>query len=195
MRTIGIIGKSGSGKTTVGRFLKELGAEIIDCDQIAREVTAVGSEGLSKIAKTFGGGYLLSDGSLNRRKLGSLVFGDPSALRKLNEITHPAIEKRVMELIASANKELILLDAPVLLETNLKNLVSHIILVTSTHNKERLRQRDSLSAQEAQKRLNAQRSEEYFKKHADHIIENDGSLEELKEKTTKLYQKLCKEEG
>ncbi len=194
MKTVGIIGKSGSGKTTVSGFLEEMGAQVINCDLVAREVTAPGSDALLKIAETFGAEYLLPDGSLNRKKLGALVFGDSAALQKLNQITHPRIEKRVQELLASAGKELVLLDAPVLLDTNLKNLVSHIILVTSTHNKERIKLRDGLSEKEAQERLNAQAKDAYFRQYADIVIENDGSVEELKEKTVRLYQALCKEE-
>ncbi len=194
MKIVGIIGKSGSGKTTVSGFLEELGAQVINCDLIAREVTAPGSEGLSQIAQTFGAQYLLPDGSLNRKMLGNLVFGDASALQKLNQITHPRIEKRVQELIDTADKDLILLDAPVLLETGLKNFVSHIILVTSTHNKERIKLRDCLSETEATKRLNAQRSDAYFRNYADIVIENDGSVEELRAKTVQLYHALCKEE-
>lgn len=195
-KIIGIIGKSGSGKTTVSRILEECGAHVINCDLIAREIVEPGSAALRQIEETFGTKYLQPDGSLNRKKLGKLVFQEPEALKKLNAVTHPQIEKQVLKRIESIRDGIILLDAPVLLETELKKLVSDIILVTSTHNKliERLKKRDSLKAADAENRLNAQRTDAYFKKYAGMVLENSGSLAELRKKTKSIYETLLKED-
>ncbi len=195
-KVIGITGKSGAGKSTACDIFHELGAAVVDCDKIAREIVEPGSEALSLIRENFGEEYLLPDGTLHRKKLGSLVFSNPDALRRLNEITHPQIEKEAKKKIDAVAEGLILLDAPVLLETQLKNLVSDIILVTSVQDNmiERLTKRDGLTPAEAQRRLDAQQPESALYPHATILLKNNGSYEELAAKIQELYETLLKEE-
>src|SRR5919201_6621650 len=101
MRVLGLTGGIGSGKSLVARIFQELGAEVIDADQLAREVVEPGEPALAEIVTDFGPDILLPDGRLDRTKLGSVIFADPAARRRLNAITHPRIRDRMRQAVAS----------------------------------------------------------------------------------------------
>src|SRR2546421_2736206 len=116
MRVLGLTGGIGSGKSLVAAMFGRLGAEVVDADRLAREVVEPGQPALTQIVESFGAGILLSDGHLDRAKLGHLVFADPSARVRLNAITHPVILERMRQEIAARTGRdgLLILDIPLL---------------------------------------------------------------------------------
>src|SRR5687767_2515536 len=132
--TIGLTGGIASGKSTVSRVLEQLGVGIVDADQLAREVVAVGSDGLREVVATFGAGVLTPEGSLDREKLGAIVFGDEQARRKLQAITHPRIAQMGAERIAalqSGPAPYVIYDAPLLVEVGAHKSFAALIVVAA----------------------------------------------------------------
>lgn len=184
-RVIGLTGSIGSGKSTVSDLIASYGIPVIDADRISHEAVMKGSEGLCIIAEAFGREYISEDGSLDRRKLGALVFEDESARRKLNEIVHPIVIKRFNELKEKYEKEgheTVIFDCPLLLEEHLENLVDTVLLVYVKEEEQirRIMERDKMSTDEALMRINSQMAQEEKKKLSDVIIDNSGSLENLR---------------
>ena len=157
---IGITGPIGCGKSTVARWLRELGAAVIDADVVAREVTAPGEAALEAVIARFGEAYRRPDGSLDRAALGRLVFGDPSALRDLEAIVHPAVRPRILDAIRAAEAartEIVAIEAIKLVEGGLADECDEIWLVVCSERE----QRDRLAARgsspvEAGQRIAAQ---------------------------------------
>ena len=183
---IGVMGMSGSGKSTFSGFLKELGAELIDADKIAREVMEKGSEGLLEAVKTFGEEILFPDGALNRKKLGSIVFSDEEKLNKLNSITSARIDAIIKKRALESEKEIVVIDCPMLYKISAIEICDKVIFVTADKKvmAERIMERDFLSYDDAIKRINSQGEE--FSKYADIIIENNKEKEYLKECAEKI---------
>ena len=130
---IGITGPIGCGKSTVARWLGELGAHVIDADQVARDVTPPGSDALDAVTAEFGPGVLRSDGSLDRAALGHIVFADPEALARLEAIIHPAVRPRILAAIAAAERDgppAIIIEAIKLVDGGLATLCDEVWLVT-----------------------------------------------------------------
>jgi dephospho-CoA kinase len=145
---IGITGPIGCGKSTVAGWLGELGARVIDADQVAREVTPLGSAPLAAIVEAFGAGILRPDGTLNRPALGRIVFSDPSALARLETIIHPAVRPRILELLAEADRSsvpAVVIEAIKLVEGGLAALCDEVWLITCGPQvqRERLRAREA----------------------------------------------------
>lgn len=193
-KVIGLTGGIACGKTTVSNILKELGAFIIDADKIAREVVKKGAPALGEIASEFGDSYLLTNGELNRKKMGELVFSDSEALTKLNKITHPKIVGKIQNEIKwskkNSNYRVIIVDAALLIENNLTELVDEVWLVTTSEHIQinRIMKRDSITKKEAKLRIDSQMTVEEKKKFADKIIDNSVSLEMLNKKIISLWQ-------
>lgn len=193
---LALTGTIGSGKSTAAAILGDLGATIISADDIAREVVAVGSPGLQEITQVFGSEILNPEGELDRKKLAHLVFSDKLKLEQLEAITHPRIQSRAEELFKEAlekNPPLVVYDCPLLFEKNLHTLgFSSSLLIAADRESciERIRKRDGLTEEEATKRLNAQMSVEEKRKRADHVIENQGSIDSLKKALKNLYKTL-----
>lgn len=197
---IGLTGGIASGKSTVSKILKDLGAIIIDADQISREVTAPGSPGLRKVVQTFGESVLNADGSLNRKKLGEIVFHDKEALETLNSIVHPLVIRRTIDLLESESKKavevgaesIVVVDAALLFEVGAQSLVDQVWLVSLDEKAqvERLMRREGYSREEAICRIKAQMPLEDKIKLADVIIDNSGPVEETEEKVRNLFQKI-----
>ncbi|MGB4314020.1 MAG: dephospho-CoA kinase, partial [bacterium] len=155
MRVIGLTGGIATGKSTVSRMLAEKGLPIVDADLIAREVVEPGKPAYREIVQTFGGEILQADGTLNRKLLGKLVFGDPARLQTLNQITHPRIREEIegrLQALRDKGTELAVLDAPLLIEANLQPLVDEVWVVTCPRELQikRLQERDNLSVPEAE---------------------------------------------
>jgi dephospho-CoA kinase len=179
---IGLTGGIATGKSTVARLLEERGAILIDLDRIAREVVEPGQPSLALIAERFGQAILQVDGSLDRKKLGAIVFADPAERRALEAITHPAIRKVMKERMAyyesNAPDKLVVVDVPLLFESGLESYFEQIMVVYVPQEEQlnRLRERDKLTDEEARRRLSAQGDIEEKKRRADILIDNSGSL-------------------
>lgn len=191
---IGLTGSIASGKSTVSTMLEERGFPIVDADKIARLVVEPGTPVIKEIQKTFGEEIILEDGSLNREKLGALVFGNAQNREKLNAIIHPAIRIEMLrqkdEHLANGEKTIIM-DIPLLFESNLQSFVEKIIVVTVTPEiqKQRLMERNELTEQEAMVRIQSQMPLETKEAGADAILNNDGTIEETETQLINLLEK------
>lgn len=173
----GLTGKTGAGKSTVAKILCEKGFFVIDGDAVARKVTMPGSKVLEKLALHFGADIIAEDGTLKRSLLAERAFKNEETTVLLNKITHGAIDEEFARLIAQAEKDgyrKCVIDAAALLESPSKKRCEKIIVVTAPEEirLERILKRDSLSKKQAQLRINAQKSDEYYCKQADIIIRN-----------------------
>jgi dephospho-CoA kinase len=190
---VGLTGGIGSGKSTVSAMLAERGAEIIDADHIAREVVMPGRDAWCKIRDHFGPGVLFADGSIDRQALADIVFGDKSKLALLNEITHPAIFKRIADRLEAAKDRdaIVVLDAALLIETGLAQRVDVLVV---THSPKEV-QVDRLAAMgmpaaQAKARIAVQAAPEERLARADIVIDNTGSLEDLGRRVDEVWKEL-----
>ena len=194
MLVVGLTGGIASGKSVVSRYLHELGAHIIDADQIAREIVYPHSPALQEIIRHFGKDLVNEDGSLKRKELGRMIFRDPEKRNILNRIMHPRIDAQItLELEQCRSQKdlpLIVIDAALLLETGLARLVDEIWLVDVPEELQikRLRERDGLTEEEARRRLQAQMPLAEKRKYADRIIDNSGQIEETRKQIEKLWK-------
>lgn len=203
MITIGLTGNIGSGKSTVARRLESLGAKIIDADQVARKVVLPGAPGLQEIADVFGTGVLDSQGQLDRKKMGALVFADPRARERLNNITHPRIKEEIRSEINAFKKEsqsssgpgVLVIDAALLIEVGLNHNVDEIWVVKTGLNEqiERLSKRDGLSSNEAKRRIAAQIPQEDKIRLATRVIDNTGEISETIMQVDRYWNDMLKE--
>lgn len=186
MKVIGLTGGIASGKSTATKILKEFEIPIIDADLIAREIVLPGKAALHEIEVIFGKTIINEDGSLNRKKLGEIVFSDKEKLKKLNSITHKRIIEEMMKRVniyRNANTyPVIIIDAPLLLELHMQNLVDEVWLVTANEAVQlnRLMSRDEISEDDALKRIEVQMRTEEKRKYADVILDNNRDLNHLR---------------
>ena len=182
---IGITGGIGSGKSTVSRILSEHGAEIILADKIAREVVMPGMKAYNQIVRTFGRDILDEDGSINRKKLGDIVFSDPELLKKLNGFTHGAVAERIsqkLDALRNEGTDFIVIEAVVPIQHGFLDIVDTVWVVIADEQirKRRIIARNNYSEQEAMQRIKAQMSDRMYISIADKIIYNNGSIEDLR---------------
>jgi dephospho-CoA kinase len=195
VKLIGLTGGIASGKTTVAKILERLGAAIVDADTLAREVVEPGRDAWKEIVETFGAEVLHPDQTLDRQKLRATIFDNPAARKKLESIIHPRVralaEQRIDE-HAAAGYKLVVYAVPLLFEGNLHEWLRPVVLVACDIHvqKKRLQQRDRLSAEEAQKHIDAQMSLEEKRRLADYVIENDGNLEDLERQVQAVLSKI-----
>lgn len=193
MKIIGLTGGIASGKSTVSNMLKNLGAIIIDADKIARDIVQKDKPALREIVCEFGLEILDKTGQLNRKKLGTIVFNNPLALEKLNSITHPKIVDEIKNEInwykQYSNNSVIIVDAALLLELNLQELVDElwIVFIPMDIQRKRLIDRDGITIDEANNRIGAQMPNEAKLKLANKIIFNTETLEELKKQVEEFW--------
>ena len=197
---IGITGGIATGKSTFCNLLSKLGFLVIDSDKIARDVVEIGSEGLKNVVDYFNDDILKEDGSLDRNKLGDLIFNDQRKRTALNNILHPLITKKIKKLIDDNinTEKVIFIDIPLLLEvrSNLEKNGLDFDQVWLIYSKEstqvkRLMDRNNLSQDQALMRIKSQMNIEEKRKLADLVINNEGSLEELEqmvERVTLIYR-------
>ena len=173
---IGITGGTGCGKTTLLNEIRKLGGLVLDCDAIYHELLRTDRTMLSAIETRFPG--VVEDGSLNRKKLGSIVFADPDALLDLNAITHAAVKAEVLRRLEE-KPALAAIDAIGLFEGGLAVLCDVTVAVTAPAELriQRLMQRDSISEEYARSRIDAQHDESWFRQRCDYVLENDGSID------------------
>lgn len=181
MIVIGLTGGIGTGKSEAARILEEIGAYIIDADRLGHSAYLPHSEIWEEVVKEFGDGVLLPDEEIDRKKLGSIVFNDPVQLAKLNEIMHPRMGKMVANLIEGVDAEVVVVEAALLLEAGWDALVDEVWCTAASEDIviDRLKARNGLNKEEAQKRIKAQMSVDERKSRSQVMIENNGDLAQL----------------
>ena len=193
VRVIGLTGGIGSGKSTVARIFKELGAEVVDADQLAREVVAPGQPALKDVVAAFGPGVIQADGTLDRPRLASIIFRDDVARATLNAITHPRIRSRMRAEVESrrGRSGLLVLDIPLLFEGDPPEEIetSVVVWVDRATQLRRLVERDGFTLEEASRRIAAQMPLDAKRDRADEVIDNSRSLEETRAQVEKLYRR------
>ncbi len=195
---IAITGGIATGKTTVAKIFKELGAHYLDADQIARKVLSPGSEALKKSVERFGEEILLPDGSLNRKRLGSIVFSDSTARNDLEKICHPIIIESLKNEIETfraspcVGKKVLVVEIPLLFECGLQSLVDKVVVVTAEQptQKNRLMNRDSLTQQQAIDRISAQMPLEQKIQLADWIVSTECPTEEIVNQVRRIWSEI-----
>lgn len=190
MLVIGLTGNIGCGKSSLSKILEENYFDIIDADLISREIMN-NSDLLKDVFDTFGDNIKRNDGTLDRKKLGEIVFNDNKKLIELNSLTHPAIKKEIIKKInniKSNNKDIAIVDAALLIEGNFLDLVDKLVVITCNENiqLERIINRDNITKNEAMSRINSQMSQSEKIKFGDYIIDNSGDRETLIYDASKL---------
>jgi dephospho-CoA kinase len=195
LRVFGLTGGIGSGKSTVAALLRERGVPVVDADELAREAVAGGSQGLADVVAAFGPDVLGADGELDRQRVGRLVFADPAARKRLNAVTHPIVRRLSQERFAALEGRGVALaayDVPLLFEVGLAQVLRPVVVVWASEATQlsRVTARDGLSEADARARLAAQLPLAQKRLLADHVIDNDGSREELARQVDELLPKL-----
>ncbi|MEN9799963.1 MAG: hypothetical protein RL653_3660 [Pseudomonadota bacterium] len=192
---VGLTGGIASGKSTVSRMLRELGAEIVDADQVARDVVAPGTAALAEIAARFPG-VISADGTLDRAALGRRIFSSGEERAALNAITHPRIQAEVLartQRLAERGVEVAVYDAALLVENGLHAAMDGgvILVAAAPHIQQaRLVARDGLQPEEAEARIRSQLPLEEKKRHARWIIDNDGDLASLRAQVERTWREV-----
>ncbi|UTR11354.1 dephospho-CoA kinase [Evansella sp. LMS18] len=192
---IGLTGGIASGKSTVSAMLKKRGFPVIDADIIARETVEPGQEAYDKIVQAFGEEILHEDNYIDRKKLGSVIFNDEAKRQILNDIVHPAVRKemkRQAQEYKESGNETVIMDIPLLIESNLLHMVDKVLLVyvPRTLQLERLMKRDGSEREEAESRIASQLPIDEKKSYADAIIYNEGAIEETEKQLDDLLVQL-----
>ncbi|MDR3086065.1 MAG: dephospho-CoA kinase [Christensenellaceae bacterium] len=193
MRIIGLTGGIASGKSTVSAFLRELGAPIIDADEISRALTAQNGPALPRIAARFGAELIDQQGRLDRRALSLRVFGDEEERQALNAILHPMVQaemQRQIEELRLKGARIAVLDVPLLFESGMEGMAERTWLVACPMETQlsRLMARDRLSREEALLRIKSQMPLDEKKKRADLLIDSSRSLCEMREEIQRLWR-------
>jgi dephospho-CoA kinase len=195
MLRVGLTGGIGAGKGEVARRLAAYGALVIDADQVAREVVAPGTPGLDGIVKAFGAGVLRPDGSLDREKLGEMVFADDALRGQLNAIVHPLVGERMREIEeTAAPADVVVHEIPLLAEGRLANAFDVVVVVDAPPQVqvERLVSLRGMTRQHALARMSAQASREDRLAVATFVVDNSGSLDDLDDRVAALWAELSR---
>jgi len=196
MLIVGLTGGVASGKTVISKILREEGAYLIDADQIAKDLVRPHTSTWNELRRVFGDGILDEDGSIHRKKLAAKVFSDPEQRNLLNQILHPRIkeemDRRTKEIGQNDPEAIVVIDAALLVELGNYREMDRLIVVASTARQqiERLRNRNGMEEEEAQKIITCQMPLEEKLKVADFVIRNEGSLEETKRRVKEVFQEL-----
>ena len=182
---VGLTGQTGAGKSTAGEMLKRRGAVWVDADEIAHDVADKEKNCLADLALEFTIDILNADGTLNRKRLGDIVFHDKAKLKRLNDLIFPyiirAIAQTVQEMRAQGH-ELVVLDAPTLFESGADRFCDVVISIVAKEEvrRQRIIQRDGLSEEDADARIAAQHEESYYVRRSDFVVENNEGEDELR---------------
>ena len=195
MRVFGLTGNIGSGKSTVAALLREHGIPVLDADRISREVTAPGGRAYDAVIDAFGRGILGRDGSIDRKRLGEIVFSDAALRERLERITHPAIldaMKEALSELARDGRRAAVVEAALIHEIGRKGLFEAVISVTCDRETQvlRLMVRDGISREQAEARFRAQMDAERKAGASEYLIDNSGSLEETRRQVERLARIL-----
>ncbi|MFE1444341.1 dephospho-CoA kinase [Streptomyces sp. NPDC058739] len=194
MLTVGLTGGIGAGKSEVSRLLVECGAVLIDADRIAREVVEPGTPGLAAVVDAFGEEVLAEDGSLDRPRLGAIVFGDPEKLALLNSLVHPLVGARSRELEDAAPEDAVVVhDVPLLTENGLAGMYDLVIVVDAAPGTQldRLVRLRGMTEDDARARMAAQATRDQRREIADVLIDNDVPLPELRRRVHEVWEDLA----
>ncbi len=200
MVVIGLAGGIGTGKSEVARILGELGAAVLEADRMGHAVYLPDTDGFREVVATFGDDVVGENGEIDRRVLGSKVFGNPEAMEKLNQIAWPRIKQMLADGIKeqqAAGAQVIVMDAAIMIEAGWTDL-SDEVWVTSApieHVIQRVQARNNLTEEQIRSRVNSQMSTEERVKHAHAVVENDGGLEDLQNKVKELWQNRLVSKG
>ncbi|MQA96558.1 MAG: dephospho-CoA kinase [Streptosporangiales bacterium] len=196
MLRVGLTGGIGSGKSEVSRRLASYGAVVIDADKLAREVVEPGTPGLAAVVEEFGEEMLRPDGSLDRQRLGSVVFADAERRKALNAIVHPLVGERTRELMDAAEQgSIVVYDVPLLTEGGLASMYDVVVVVDVPPEVQldRLAGLRGMTREDAQARIDAQASREDRRAIASVIIDNSGPLEDLDAQVAELWIELVQQ--
>jgi len=193
MLTIALTGGIACGKSTVSAMLAQLGASIIDADQISRSLTAPGGPALPAIRQAFGDGVFHADGTLNRPALSAVVFSNAQAIQQLNAITHPLVQQQMEAQLETCRKngvQIVILDVPLLFEANMQHMGDLVACVTAPEDIQiaRMKSRNGYSREEALSRIRSQMPVGEKAARSDVVIDTNVPLEQLERNVQRLYQ-------
>ena len=191
MLIVALTGGIGSGKSTVGELFRQLGAVVVDSDQLAREVVERGSLGFEQIVTLFGD-EILKNGEINRSLLAEIIFKDPAKRKDLEQITHPLIRKAFADIVAKSGDQAIVINQiPLLVESKYEYNFDHVITVSTSENKRIARLlAKGYTQEQIQNRMNSQVCDADREKIADSIIQNNESEKELLPQVEKIWEQL-----
>lgn len=190
---IGLTGSIATGKSTIANMLKEYGLPIVDADLVARQVVEPGTETLAQIAEAFGQEVIQADGSMDREKVGSIIFHQPEKRQVLNNIIHPAIRAEMLrqrdEILANGAKHVVM-DIPLLFESKLQHFVEKILVVSVKEEVQlqRLMERNGFSEEEARARISTQLPIRVKVEGADAVVYNDGTFGQSREQLEQILK-------
>ena len=193
---VGLTGGIATGKSTVSTMFAHLGAKVVDADLLAREVVAPGQRAYAEIVEEFGPDVVQSDGQLDRKRLGTIVFADALKRKRLEQITHPAIRVRQQRILSVYEEEafdgIVIWDAAVLIESGGAKAVARLVVVTADAEAElsRLVARDGLSEEDARRRIASQMPLAEKAKLADYVIDNSGTRDGTERRVREVYRAL-----
>lgn len=190
---IGLTGNIGTGKSTILQMLRERGARTIDADKVAHEVMAPGGRAYPAIVEAFGEAILMPDGAIDREKLGQIVFDDPAKLSLLEQIVHPAVLEQISAEAEAASEEVVVIEAIKLLEAGMSvALCDQIWVVVSPVEQQiqRLMESRGMSREDAEARMASQSPQAFKVSHADVVIDNSGSIEDLEKQVDAAWRAL-----
>jgi dephospho-CoA kinase len=196
MLTIGLTGGIGSGKSTVAKMLADLGAPSFDADKVGHEIYRPDGPAYHDVIAAFGKGIVAEDGTIDRKKLGPIVFADPAQLKRLESIVHPRMFQRMSEMVAEMRAKSvtapIVIEAAILIEAHWQPLFDEIWLVVAPREKvvQRVELERGLKPEQTEARIKAQLSDEERRKEASLVIDNGGTIEELRVKVGALWREL-----
>lgn len=197
MPIAGLTGSFGTGKTYVASIFKKLGAGVLDSDKIAHEAIRKGTAAHKKITGLFGRSILGTEGSINRKTLGKIVFNDKRRLGELEKIVHPYVIKKIKERIKGLGEnEVLIIDAPLIYETGLAGLMDVMVVVKASKKKQvqRCIKKFHMKERDVRRRIARQMPLEIKIKKADYVIDNDGSKENTKRQVKQIWLKIRKGE-
>jgi dephospho-CoA kinase len=201
MLNIGLTGGIGCGKSTVTKILAELGAVVMDADKIAHTTYAPGGPAYDGVVAAFGKEVLAPDGTVDRTKLGPIVFKEPSKLTKLQEAVWPATKQRIGELIAETRRKgenkPIVVEAAILIEAKWQSVFDEVWLISASKESviERVERERGLKPEQTEARIRAQLPDEERRKHASIVIENNGTIAQLREQLARMWADALKRNG
>jgi len=196
MKVIGLTGNIGSGKSTVAEMFRQLGTKIIDADSIARKIVEPGQRAWKEIKDVFGDEVISSDQSIDRQKLGDIVFNDVSKRALLDNITHPKIFDEINNLVNEYEKDhsnVVIIEAALIIEKGgLLDLINKLILVVVDEDTQtkRIKLRDDIPSDQIQSRIKSQMQISEKKKYADYIIDNNGSVLKTRTQANKIWKEI-----
>jgi dephospho-CoA kinase len=201
MITIGLTGGIASGKSLVAELFGSFGAQVIDSDSIAREVVEPGTIGWQSVVAEFGQDILSPDGTVDRAKLGSIIFSDRERRTTLNNILHPLIIHIIQERIVAIGRKhpeaIVIADIPLLIECGMQHEFDAVVVVWTSAElqRKRIMERDGLSAAEAQQRIDAQMPLDEKQAHGTFVVKNDGNTQQTEEQVKQIFLTITQQAG